>query len=306
MNDDLLLDAVVIGGSFAGLSAALQLARARRSVRILDAGRPRNRFADAAHGFFSRDGSDPRTLVAAAQAQLRRYPSARLIAAEAASARAVDGGFEVVAQDGSVLAARKLVLAFGVNDTLPPLPGLRERWGKSVLHCPYCHGYEFAGRRLGVLHSASFSAHQALLVADWGPTTLYLNGAPAPDADTAAQLARRGVAIEPAPIVALSGEEQALSALRLADGREAAVDALFVASRVRFNSALAEQLGCAIDEGPMGPFIRTDDSRQTTVPGVYAAGDIARAMHNATWAAADGVTAGASAHQALVFQPLAA
>lgn len=306
MNDDLLLDAVVIGGSFAGLSAALQLARARRSVRILDAGRPRNRFADAAHGFFSRDGSDPRTLVAAAQAQLRRYPSARLIAAEAASARAVDGGFEVVAQDGSVLAARKLVLAFGVNDTLPPLPGLRERWGKSVLHCPYCHGYEFAGRRLGVLHSASFSAHQALLVADWGPTTLYLNGAPAPDADTAAQLARRGVAVEPAPIVALSGEEQALSALRLADGREAAVDALFVASRVRFNSALAEQLGCAIDEGPMGPFIRTDDSRQTTVPGVYAAGDIARAMHNATWAAADGVTAGASAHQALVFQPLAA
>ncbi|MET4730731.1 thioredoxin reductase [Lysobacter enzymogenes] len=306
MNDDLLLDAVVIGGSFAGLSAALQLARARRSVRILDTGRPRNRFADAAHGFFSRDGSDPRTLVAAAQAQLRRYPSARLIAAEAASARAVDGGFEVVAQDGSVLAARKLVLAFGVNDTLPPLPGLRERWGKSVLHCPYCHGYEFAGRRLGVLHSASFSAHQALLVADWGPTTLYLNGAPAPDADTAAQLARRGVAIEPAPIVALSGEEQALSALRLADGREASVDALFVASRVRFNSALAEQLGCVIDEGPMGPFIRTDDSRQTTVPGVYAAGDIARAMHNATWAAADGVTAGASAHQALVFQPLAA
>ena len=306
MNDDLLLDAVVIGGSFAGLSAALQLARARRSVRILDAGRPRNRFADAAHGFFSRDGSDPRTLVAAAQAQLRCYPSARLIAAEAASARAIDGGFEVVAQDGSVLAARKLVLAFGVNDTLPPLPGLRERWGKSVLHCPYCHGYEFAGRRLGVLHSASFSAHQALLVADWGPTTLYLNGAPAPDADAATQLARRGVAVEPAPIVALSGEEQALSALRLADGREAAVDALFVASRVRFNSALAEQLGCAIDEGPMGPFIRTDDSRQTTVPGVYAAGDIARAMHNATWAAADGVTAGASAHQALVFQPLAA
>ena len=306
MNDDLLLDAVVIGGSFAGLSAALQLARARRSVRILDAGRPRNRFADAAHGFFSRDGSDPRTLVAAAQAQLRRYPSARLIAVEVASARAIDGGFEVAAQDGSVLAARKLVLAFGVNDTLPPLPGLRERWGKSVLHCPYCHGYEFAGRRLGVLHSASFSAHQALLVADWGPTTLYLNGVPMPDADTAAQLARRGVAIEPAPIVALSGEEQALSALRLADGREAAADALFVASRVRFNSALAEQLGCAIDEGPMGPFIRTDDSRQTTVPGVYAAGDIARAMHNATWAAADGVTAGASAHQALVFQPLAA
>lgn len=306
MNDTSLLDAVVVGGSFAGLSAALQLARARRSVRVLDAGRPRNRFADAAHGFFSRDGEDPRKLVAAAQAQLRRYPSARVIATEAVAARAIDGGFEVVAADGVAYAARKLVLAFGVNDVLPALPGLTERWGKSVLHCPYCHGYEFAGRRLGVLQAAEFSAHQALLVADWGPTTLYLDGRPAPDAQTAAQLSRRGVAIEAAPIAALLGAEQSLSALRLADGRECAVDALFLASRVRFNSALAEQLGCAIDEGPMGPVIRTDDSRQTTVAGVYAAGDIARPMHNATWAASDGVSAGAAAHQALVFGPLAA
>lgn len=306
MNDKSWLDAVVVGGSFAGVSAALQLARARRSVRVLDAGRPRNRFADAAHGFFSRDGSDPRALVAAAQAQLQRYPSARLIAAEATHARAIDGGFEILTRDGDAFAARKLVLAFGVYDALPTLPGLAERWGKSVLHCPYCHGYEFAGRRLGVLHSASLSAHQAMLIADWGPTTLYLNGAPAPDADTAAQLAQRGVAIEAAPVVELLGAEQTLSALRLNGGRELAADALFLASRVRFNSPLAEQLGCAIDEGPLGPSIRIDDSRQTTVPGVYAAGDIARPMHNATWAAADGVAAGASAHQALVFQPLAA
>lgn len=192
MTDDRLLDAIVIGGSFAGLSAALQLARARRSVRILDAGRPRNRFADAAHGFFSRDGEDPRTLIAAAQAQLRRYPSARVIAAEAVRASAIEGGFEVVAGDGGVLAARKLVLAFGVNDVLPELPGAAERWGKSVLHCPYCHGYEFAGQRLGVLQSASFSAQKALLVADWGPTTLYLNA----DRRTAG---RRAIAVGAAP-----------------------------------------------------------------------------------------------------------
>lgn len=306
MTDDSLLDAVVVGGSFAGLSAALQLARARRSVRILDAGRPRNRFADAAHGFFSRDGEDPRMLAAAAQAQLRRYPSARVVAAEAVRAQAMDGGFEVVTADGARYAARKLVLAFGINDALPALPGLAERWGKSVLHCPYCHGYEFAGQRLGVLHSASVSAHQALLIADWGPTTLYLNGAPAPDADTAAQLERRGVAVEPAPIAELIGNEQSLSSLRLADGRDVRIDALFLASRTQFNSPLAEQLGCAIDDAPMGRVIRTDESRQTTVPGVYAAGDIVRPMHNATWAASDGVTAGASAHQALVFQPLAA
>lgn len=299
-------DAIVIGGSFAGLSAALYIARACRSVCVIDGGRPRNRFAHASHGFFGQDGSDPARMVTDARAQLQRYPMARTLAGEAVSAAAVSGGFDVTLGSGERLTATKLVLAFGISDELPQLPGLAERWGRSVLHCPYCHGFEFAGQRLGVLRTMPMSSHQALLIADWGPTTLYLNGGQMPDLDTQAKLARRGVAIEPTPIIALEGENAALSSLRLTDGRDVPIDALYLAPRSRLNSPLAEQLGCAIDDGPLGPIIRTDAAKLTTVPGVYAAGDAARAPHSVSWAAADGVTAGVSLHQALVFEPLAA
>lgn len=299
-------DAIVIGGSFAGLSAAIHIARARRSVCVIDAGSPRNRFADASHGFFGQDGDDPQVMIAKARAQLQRYPTVKTIASEAVRASAVPGGFEVALSSGETLRATKLVLAFGISDELPEIPGLSERWGKNVLHCPYCHGFEYADGRLGVLQTMPMSAHQALLIADWGPTTLYLNGGGAPDAEMQAKLARRGVAIEPEQIMALRGENRALSSLSLVDGREVAIDALYLAPRSRLNSPIAAQLGCALDDGPFGPMIRTDAAKLTSVGGVYAAGDIARAPHNASWAAADGVTAGVSLHQALVFEPLAA
>lgn len=299
-------DAIVIGGSFAGLSAAIQLARARRSVCVIDAGSPRNRFADASHGFFGQDGNAPLSMIATARTQLQAYPTVRMMAAEANTARAVDGGFEVTLADGETLTAAKLVLAFGISDILPKLPGLVERWGKSVLHCPYCHGFEYAGRRLGVLRTMPMSTHQALLIPDWGPTTLFLDGGDMPDADTQAKLALRGVTIEPARVVALQGESASLSSLLLDDGRNVPIDALYLTPRTQLNSSVAEQLGCALDDGPFGPVIRTDAAKLTSVQGVYAAGDVARVPHNVTWAAADGVTAGTSLHQSLVFGALAA
>lgn len=299
-------DAIVIGGSFAGLSAAIQIARARRSVCVIDAGQPRNRFSEAAHGFFGQDGTDPQTMIAAARMQVQRYPTVTIISGEANAARALDGGFEVTTTDGATRTAARLALAFGISDVLPDLPGLAERWGKSVLHCPYCHGFEYAERRLGVLRSTPMSAHQALLIAEWGPTTLYLDGGEAPDDETQAKLAQRGVTIEPAPIVALRGENGSLSSLLLKDGRDAMIDALYLAPRSRLNSPIAEQLGCIMDDGPFGLVIRTDVNKLTTVSGVYAAGDIARAPHNASWAAADGVTAGVFLHQSLVFEAKAA
>jgi thioredoxin reductase len=299
-------DAIIIGGSYAGLSAAIQIARARRSVCVIDSGSPRNRYAEASHGFFGRDGDDPHAMIAAARAQVQRYPTVQILADEASAARSVLGGFEVTLTGGATLSAVKLALAFGVSDVLPELPGLAERWGKSVLHCPYCHGFEYAGRRLGVLQTSPMSSHQALLIADWGPTTLYLNGGEPPDGEARAKLTRRGVTIEPKRIASLHGENRALSSLLLEDGREASIDALYVAPRTRLNSTIAEQLGCALDDGPFGPIVRTDATKLTSVPGVYAAGDIARVPHNASWAAADGVTAGVFLHQSLVFEPLAA
>lgn len=293
-------DAIVIGGGFAGLAAATYLARARRSVRVLDTGKPRNRFAEASHGFLGQDGSNPGDILATARWQLLAYPTVELIEAEVVDAQVGEGGFSVALDRGDVMTTRKLILAFGLHDELPDLPGLQERWGKTVLHCPYCHGFEFSDRPLGVLYRTPMSVHQAQLITQWGPTTLYLNGAELAE-DEAAALHARGVRIEPAPVLGLAGEGTDLSAVELVDGRSSAVAALYLAPRSCLNSPVAEQLGARIDEGPMGPIIHTDGDKMTSVPGLYAAGDIARAPHSVSWAVADGVTAGTSAHRALVF-----
>lgn len=293
-------DAVIVGGAFAGLAAATYLARARRRVCIIDARQPRNRFSDASHGFLGFDGADPRSILAKARAQLAAYPGVTMIEAEATEARALAGGFAVSLSSGAEVTARKGILAFGLRDTLEPIPGLQERWGKTVLHCPYCHGFEFADRPLGVLFRTPMSAHQACLIAEWGPTTLFLNGARL-DAESAQRLAKHEVTVEAGKLKRLVGENAGLSAVEFEDGRETAVEALYVAPQSCLASPIAEQLGVAIDDGPMGPMIRTDADKMTSVPGLYAAGDIARAPHTVSWAVADGVTAGTAAHRALVF-----
>lgn len=293
-------DVIIVGGAFAGLAAATYLARARRRVYVIDAGQPRNRFADASHGFLGFDGSDPLSILATARDQLAAYLSVTMIEGQATEARALRDGFAVSLSTGEEILARKAILAFGLRDALEPIPGLQERWGKTVLHCPYCHGFEFADRPLGVLFRTPMSAHQACLITEWGPTTLFLNGAEL-DSESADMLARYGVTVEPGKLKRLTGEGTALSAIEFEDGRARPVEALYVAPQSSLASPIAEQLGAAIDDGPMGPVIRTDADKMTTVPGLYAAGDIARAPHTVSWAVADGVTAGTAAHRALVF-----
>jgi thioredoxin reductase len=294
-------DAVVVGGSFAGLSAAMQLGRARRSVLVVDTGRPRNRFTHASHGFPGQDGRAPADILDTFRAEVLAYPTVAFREGEAVHARAVDGGFEVDLASGSTLATRRLILASGVVDELPEVPGLRERWGVSVLHCPYCHGYEVADRRFGVLAAGQMAVHQATLVTDWSAdVTLFINHAIEPDAEQLAQLLARGVRIDARPVAELLGEGTDLSGVRLGDGTVIPIDAMFTQPRTRIASPLAEELGCEFDDGPFGPVIRTDARKATSVPGVFAAGDAALAM-NATIAAASGVMAGAAAHQSLIF-----
>ncbi|MGD9904442.1 MAG: NAD(P)/FAD-dependent oxidoreductase [Vicinamibacterales bacterium] len=294
-------DVIVVGGSFAGLAAALYLARARRTVAVVDTGSPRNRFSRHAHGLLAQDGRPPAAILAEARAQLASYPTVRFVHDAALDAVMADGGFQVTLAGGGQLGGRLLVLAFGVRDELPEIPGLAQRWGRSVLHCPYCHGYEFAGRRLGVLHASPHSLQQVQLIAEWGPTTYFLNGTEVGDETVLAPLCARGIAVEPAAVLALHGSDDSLAGVELVDGRTVAVDALYVAPRTHLNSDLAATLGCALDDGPWGPMVRTDALKATTVPGVFAAGDITRSLHNVTFAAADGVTAGLAAHRALVF-----
>lgn len=303
----MLYDAIIVGGSFAGLSAALQLARARRRVLVLDAGQPRNRFASAAHGVLGHDGKAPGDFLREAREQLLAYPTASVFQCRATRAERKDGDFVVEADDGARwFTGRRLLLASGVTDVLPELPGLAERWGQSAIHCPYCHGYEIGGGAVGVLGRAAMSVHQALLLADWGDVTLFTQGRVELGEEERAQLARRKVKIEPVPVEALEGDAPALSHARLADGRRVALKAMLLAPEIRPSSTLAAELGCEFDESPIGPFLRTDAFKLTTVPGVYAAGDHARAMHNITFASADGTLAGVGLHQSLIAEAMQA
>lgn len=297
----MVYDVIVVGGSFAGLSAAIQIARARRRVLLIDAGLPRNRFADASHGFLGQDGRRPQDIIGEARRQLALYPTVEFVDGEAVSARKVEDHFAVALASGAEKLAMRLILATGVKDDLPAIPGMWERWGISVLHCPYCHGYEVGGQALGVLANTPLSAHQALLISDWGPTTYFTQNMFEPDEEHLSSLAMRNVRIERTPVVELLGKAPQLEAVKLSDGRVVHVDALFTAPKTHLASPLAEQLGCAFEDGPLGAFIRVDDWMQTAVKGVYAAGDTASPMANATMAAAAGVKAGVGAHQSLVF-----
>ena len=291
-----MFDVIIAGGSYAGLSAALQLARARRRVAVIDAGVRRNRFAHASHGFLGQDGRDPAAIAADAKAQLLAYPNVSWISGTAERGRAENNAFAIDIASGETLSAHRLILATGVRDELPEIEGLKERWGKSVFHCPYCHGYELGGRPVGVLAVSEASMHHGLMLPDWGPTTFFLNGAFETDNDQRAALGRRGVTIEATPVARVGGNLD----IELADGRRVNVAGLFVAPRTHMASPLAEQLGCAFEDGPMGPFIRTDAIKETSVPGIFACGDAARAAGSVALAVGDGVMAAMGAHRSLM------
>jgi len=289
-------DVIVVGGSYAGLSAAMQLARARRRVLVIDGGRRRNRYADRSHGFLTQDGTEAAAIVAQGRAQLQAYPTVAWTNDTALAASAAGDGFDVVLSDGGSVRGRRLILATGVADTLPAVDGLEERWGRSVFHCPYCHGYELDGGAIGVLATNEGALHQALMLPDWGQVTLLLNGAFDPDQDQLEALARRGVAVERRPVARIENRADVV----LQDGRRLALAGLFVAARTHIASPLAQRLGCALEAGPTGQYVATDMQKASSVPGVFCCGDMARPAGNVALAVADGALAGVAAHRSLI------
>ncbi|MDP0501610.1 MAG: NAD(P)/FAD-dependent oxidoreductase [Verrucomicrobiota bacterium JB022] len=281
-------DVIIIGGSFAGLSTALYLARSRRRVLVIDAGEPRNRFAAASHSFLGQDGVPPGQILSTAREQLRAYPEVTFWVDLATRARHEADGFIVETWGGQRATGKFLVLTTGVRDELPDIPGLAERWGKSVAHCPFCHGYEFGGAPLGVLATGSNSIHQAHIIPQWGPTTFFTNGAITLSDEERASLESRSVVIETEAVAALEGAGEALEHVRLTSGRVVPVRALFLAPKLQMTSPLPEQLGCELTDTMVGRLLSVGPDQQTTVPGVYAAGDVAAPTHNVAFAVADG------------------
>jgi len=295
-------DVIIIGGSYAGLAAALQLGRARRDVLILDTGVRRNRFSHSAHGLLGFDGVPPEAIREAGRANVLAYSTVSLRTEKVTSACGRIDDFTVTTEQGTHR-GRRLVLATGIVDELPSIPGVRERWGAGVFHCPYCDGYERNRGRLGVLATNALSAHFACLVADFGEpgaTRLYLHDGIEPDAEGLAELARHRVTVVRGAIRAVSGEPGQMS-IALADGARHEVDSVFVAPRSVIANELAEQLRIELEQGPTGPYYKTDPMKASSVPGVYACGDVAAPAGTVTFAVADGARAGISVHQSLVF-----
>jgi thioredoxin reductase len=286
-------DVVVVGGGAAGLSAALVLGRARRRVAVVDGGDPRNAPAAHMHGFLSRDGMPPAELLAVGRAEVAGY-GVELIAGRVEH---VAPGFLVHLTGGPVLGARRLLVATGLRDELPELPGVPERWGKDVLHCPYCHGWEVRDRPLGVLGTGPRAVDQALLVRQWSadlvffPHTLDLTG------DDRRRLAARGVRVADGVVRRLVMEGERLRGVELADGRVVDRSAVFVAPRMVAQDALLTDLGCRKDEDG---WVITDASGRTSVPGVWAAGNVADPRAQVITAAAQGAAAAAAINHDLV------
>lgn len=290
-------DVIVIGGSYAGMAASLQLVRARKSVLVVDAGQRRNRFASHSHGFLGQDGVAPGEIARVAREQLLAYPTLTWLEGSAVSVGGSRDAFTVALADGQAFTGRRLLLATGVVDQLPPVRGLAERWGQSVFHCPYCHGYELDQGRIGVIATGAMSAHQAEMLTDWGRVTLLTNGAVVLEPDVRSTLEARGVAIEDAGIDRIEEHADVV----LVDGRRLSFAGMFTASRCLPASPLAELLGCELEETPMGIQVRTDASKETSVKGVFACGDVARVPHSVTLAVGDGAWAGVNVHRSLLW-----
>ncbi|MFF4349836.1 NAD(P)/FAD-dependent oxidoreductase [Streptomyces sp. NPDC001530] len=300
-------EAVVIGGGAAGLSAALVLGRARRRTLVVDAGEPRN--APAAHmqGYLTRDGMPPAEFLAAGRREIERY------GVELVRDRAVDvvrdgaGEFEVTLAAGRTVHARRLIVATGLDDELPTVPGVAERFGKDVLHCPYCHGWEVRDQAFGVLASTPMSVHQALMVSQWSKdVTLFLHtvGEGELSDDDLRRLAAAGVVVVPGEVAELVVDDDRLTGVCLADGTTYDRSVLFVAPRAVPRTGLFERLGAELRETPFGTYPVVDETGLTTVPGVWAAGNAIGFAEQVVNAASGGYRAAATLNGELLFADL--
>ncbi len=295
-------DVVVIGGGAAGLSGALMLARSRRSVLVIDGGAPRNAPAAAVHGLLARDGMPPAELLDRGRAEVRRY-AGQLTTGQVSTVRRDQDGFTVTLADGRVVHARRLLASTGLADELPDIPGLRERWGRDVVHCPYCHGWEVRDQAIGVLASGPTAVHQALLFRQLSDDVVLLSHTmPQPEGQEAEQLAALGIPVVPGEVVAVEISEDRLTGVRLADGTVLARQALAVAPRMTARAGFLADLGLTPTAHPLGigEYIAAGPAGLTDVPGVWVAGNVTDLGAQVGGAAAAGALAGAAINMDLV------
>lgn len=294
-------DVAVIGGGSAGLSAALILARARRSVVVIDGGRPRNAPAAAAHGLLGQEGVNPLQLLETGRKEAAFYGAHIRQTAVADVSGSVEEGFTLQLGDGSVVRAGQLLLATGVRDELPSIRGLAERWGRDVVHCPYCHGWEIRDQRIGLLATGPMSAMQALVFHQWSERMWFFpNGMEFPD-DQLAKLTAVGITVVPGEVSGVDVANDRLTGVQMNDAARVDLDALAVPALTYARLDGLEALGVEVTENAMGTAVVADSAGHTSVPGVWAAGNVVNAGMQVSEAAANGARVAMTINTEMVF-----
>jgi thioredoxin reductase len=293
-------DVIIVGGSFAGFTAAMQLGRARRKVTVLDTGLNRNRYAANAHNILGHDGTPPGDLLRLARAQVAQYPTVALVDAKAASVSGEPDDFTVTTEEGSAIKGRRLILSYGIVDEFPAIPGFAECWGNTVIHCPFCHGYEVAGTRWGLIYSSPMSLHGPTLYTNWtDDITLFLDGHRIIDEERH-KLEKRGVRIVNDKLTSIHHKDGRISGVSIEGGQQVALEALYAHPRNRPSADLHAQLGLEMKDTPTGSMVAVGDMQLTSRPGIYAAGDLTTAMHSVTFASNSGSLAAMGVLQSMM------
>lgn len=291
-------DVVIIGGGSAGLSAALMLARSRRRVLVVDGGAPRNRVAGHMHGVLGRDHTSPLDLLAAGRAELARYDDVQVVSGEVASATHLDEGglaFEVVLGSGQRRTTRRILVATGLADQLPDVPGVAEQWGSGVVSCPYCDGWEVRDRRIAVVPTSAANAHQAQLLRQLSSHVVFHTAGFILPPAARAGLTARGIEIDERPVAeVVSNDDGRLRGIRYEDGAEREVDAIFIAPRPQPNDAVLRELGARRMRNDGVDWVLVDDDGRTSAPGVWAAGNVVSGRATVPMSMSAGNAAGAA------------
>lgn len=298
MKDDKEFDVIIIGGSYAGLSAAMALGRSLRRVLVLDSGAPCNRQTPHSHNFITQDGEKPAVIANKAKEQVKRYATVTLQKGLAVSGRKTLAGFEIQTENGELFSGRKLIFASGIEDIMPSIQGFAACWGISVIHCPYCHGYEFRGRKTAIIANGERAMHLASLVHNLTKElTILTTGETSLNAEQLEKLRTKGITLLEKEISKIQHKSGWVQQVVFKDGESQAFDAVYAAVSFRQHSAMPATLGCEMTE--MGHIV-VDNFQKTTVKGIFACGDNSSMMRSVANAVATGNVAGAMANKELV------
>lgn len=291
-------DVMIVGGSYAGLSAAMALGRALRNVLIIDSGDPCNKQTPHSHNFLTQDGQTPAQIADKAKEQVLQYSTISWHKGLVTSVVSIPAGFEIITAAGEKFRAKKVLFATGIKDEFLPVSGLAEAWGISVVHCPYCHGYEIRGEVTGIIANGDMAFEFCKLISNWSKKlTLFTNGPSTLTAEQAAKIKSKGIPVIESKIRAFEQEKGYLRHITLEDGSQQPLTAAYIRLPFKQHSDIPQQLGCAINEQG---FIEVTEFQQTTVPGVYAAGDNTSMFRSVSMAVATGTKAGAVINKELI------